>query len=90
VARSNKTRGGQLVRKSKKESVVDSTNDGFASTDCRGFLKVTGVASGAAVTSTVVSAVTSAPASAKTTINISTWMGFEPDRNEAWESVIGK
>ena len=80
-----------MVRKAKNEAAIDSDAVGIGNTDRRGFLKTAGVASGAAVAASVVSAVTSAPAaSAKTAINISTWMGFEPGRKEAWESVIGK
>ena len=48
----------------------------------RGFLKGAGAAAGVAA----VSSVAGAPAAnaAKTQINISTWMGFEPGRKEAW------
>jgi ABC-type glycerol-3-phosphate transport system substrate-binding protein len=54
----------------------------------RGFLKGAGAAAGVAA----VSSVAGAPAAhaAKAQINITTWMGFEPGRKEAWEGVIAK
>ena len=54
----------------------------------RGFLKGAGAAAGVAA----VSSVAGAPAAnaAKTQINITTWMGFEPGRKEAWEGIIAK
>jgi ABC-type glycerol-3-phosphate transport system substrate-binding protein len=54
----------------------------------RGFLKGAGAAAGVAA----VSSVAGAPAAhaAKTQVNISTWMGFEPGRKEAWEGIIAK
>jgi ABC-type glycerol-3-phosphate transport system substrate-binding protein len=54
----------------------------------RGFIKGAGAVGGAlAVTS-----VAGAPAAhaAKTTVNITTWMGFEPGRKEAWTSILSK
>jgi len=54
----------------------------------RGFIKGAGAVGGAlAVTS-----VAGAPAAqaAKTTLNITTWMGFEPGRKEAWEGMLAK
>ena len=53
----------------------------------RGFIKGAGAVAGVAAVSSVAGA---APASAKTQINITTWMGVEPGRKEAWESVLAK
>jgi len=54
----------------------------------RSFLKGAGAAAGVAA----VTSVAGAPAAqaAKTQINITTWMGFEPGRKEAWEGIIAK
>ncbi len=52
----------------------------------RGFLKGAGAVAGAAAV-TSVSAAPSAHA-AKAQVNITTWMGFEPGRKEAWEGII--
>lgn len=54
----------------------------------RGFLKGAGAVAGAAAV-TSVSAAPSAYA-AKAQVNITTWMGFEPGRKEAWEGIIAK
>ena len=54
----------------------------------RGFIKGAGAVAGVAAVSSVAGA---APASAaKTQLNITTWMGVEPGRKEAWESVLAK
>ena len=77
-----------MARKSKEGAPSEVGLAGIGKTDRRGFLKGAAAVSGAVVTSSVVAGAPAA--SAKTTINISTWMGFEPGRKEAWESVIGK
>lgn len=54
----------------------------------RGFIKGAGAVGGAlAVTSVAGAPVAQA---AKTSVNISTWMGFEPGRKEAWASIAAK
>jgi ABC-type glycerol-3-phosphate transport system substrate-binding protein len=80
-----------MTRKIKTGNSVTSSDSslvGSIKTDRRGFLIGSTVVSGAAVASSVVSGASAA--SAKTTLNITTWMGFEPGRKEAWESIIGK
>ena len=72
-----------MAKKTTESSVLDIGQVGR-----RGFIKGAGaVAGGLALTS-----VAGAPAAqaAKTTLNISTWMGFEPGRKEAWEGILAK
>ena len=54
----------------------------------RSFVKASGAVAGAAA----VGSVAAAPRAnaAKTTLNITTWMGFEPGRKEAWEGILAK
>ena len=54
----------------------------------RGFIKGAGAVAGAVAVESVAGA--SAAKAAKTQLNITTWMGVEPGRKEAWESIIGK
>lgn len=76
-----------MTKKTQKTSTT-TAKPGETGIGRRGFIKGVGVASGGAV----VASVAGAPAAkaAKTQLNITTWMGVEPGRKEAWESVLGK
>ena len=72
----------------RKKKSSDSTLETGSELSRRSFVKGAGAVAGAATVSTIASA-PSAKA-AKTTLNITTWMGFEPGRKEAWEGILDK
>ena len=72
----------------KQNEAVDALESRITNVSRRGFIKGTGAVAGAVAVESVAGA-TSAKA-AKTQLNITTWMGVEPGRKEAWESIIGK
>ena len=75
------------MSKKKNEALVASE---LASTTVgrRSFIKGAGAVAGAVAVGSVAGATTAN--AAKTQLNITTWMGVEPGRKEAWESIIGK
>ena len=73
-----------MARK-KKDSTSTSVESGLSR---RSFVKGAGAVAGAASVSTIAGA--PAAKAAKTTLNITTWMGFEPGRKEAWEGILDK
>ena len=74
---------------SKKENkTVDALEITNATVGRRGFIKGAGAVAGTVAVGSVTGATTAK--AAKTQLNITTWMGVEPGRKEAWESVLGK
>lgn len=74
--------------KEKQYETVNALDITNAQVSRRGLIKSAGVVAGAAAVASVAGATTAN--AAKTQLNITTWMGVEPGRKEAWESVIGK
>jgi ABC-type glycerol-3-phosphate transport system substrate-binding protein len=72
----------------KQNETVDALDITNAKVSRRGFIKSAGTVAGAVAVGSVAGATTAN--AAKTQLNITTWMGVEPGRKEAWESVIGK
>ena len=74
---------------SKKENkTVDALEITNATVGRRGFIKGAGAVAGTVAVGSVAGATTAK--AAKTQLNITTWMGVEPGRKEAWESGLGK
>jgi len=77
-----------MLMSKKENKTVDALEITNATVGRRGFIKGAGAVAGTVAVGSVTGATTAK--AAKTQLNITTWMGVEPGRKEAWESVLGK
>lgn len=77
-----------MLMSKKENKTVDALEITNATVGRRGFIKGAGAVAGTVAVGSVAGATTAK--AAKTQLNITTWMGVEPGRKEAWESVLAK
>jgi ABC-type glycerol-3-phosphate transport system substrate-binding protein len=79
------------VRKSNSnKSTAPTAESSSLQPSRRAVVKGIGIAGGVALASPVIANAPAARAADKVKINISTWMGFEPGRHEAWQAILDK
>jgi len=76
-----------VTKKTSKESSASTASEVALQPSRRSFVKGVGAVGGAALAAPLITGAPAARAADKVKINITTWMGFEPGRHEAWQAM---